>query len=466
MPSYLVVSDFKAGLDQRRSIITAPPGALWTASNVHITRGGEIEKRKAFAVSTSLPPGSFGLVVLRDAFYAFGSGVQPGSWPANVTYVRLQHPSGLAMTRLVSTALFAGKIYAIAEYSDGSQRHFYDAVRVPEWDTAGAYVGIKATDCITITKKIVVTAGSSLYFSKLNDPSTFTGTGAGVIDVAAEQEGMEALLALSRYQGQLAVFSRRTAVTYNVDVDLAQTSFAEAIQNAGLLAPRSAVPFGNTDTFILNDTGVRSVRARDSSNSPGIYDIGTPIDTIVTAAMSALDPAVVARARGVIEPVDGRYLLAVGTTIYVFSFFPGSKISAWSTYTIGAEIEAWATIGKRLYCRSGDSILEYGPDSAPYDASPVEIVLPMLDADKPAHNKQFLGVDGAVTGLWTVEAGMNPRLPSVRELVCHMDGTTFGLARFPAVGQGTHFGLRLTNAAPGAATIGKLALHYDMLDAD
>ena len=40
---YILVEDFRNGLDTRRMNVTATPGSLVTLTNAHITRGGEIE---------------------------------------------------------------------------------------------------------------------------------------------------------------------------------------------------------------------------------------------------------------------------------------------------------------------------------------------------------------------------------------------------------------------------------------
>ena len=45
---YIVVENFKGGIDGRRMDVTATPGTLTELKNAHITRGGEIEKRPAF----------------------------------------------------------------------------------------------------------------------------------------------------------------------------------------------------------------------------------------------------------------------------------------------------------------------------------------------------------------------------------------------------------------------------------
>ena len=45
---YVLVEDFKGGIDTRRTVVTSVPGSCVTLTNAHITRGGEIEKRRAF----------------------------------------------------------------------------------------------------------------------------------------------------------------------------------------------------------------------------------------------------------------------------------------------------------------------------------------------------------------------------------------------------------------------------------
>ena len=51
---YVLVEDFKGGIDTRRTVITSVPGTSVTLTNAHITRGGEIEKRRAFKLWADL----------------------------------------------------------------------------------------------------------------------------------------------------------------------------------------------------------------------------------------------------------------------------------------------------------------------------------------------------------------------------------------------------------------------------
>ena len=45
--AYIVIEDFRAGLDRRKLPVSSPQGSLQSLENAHITRGGEIEKRLA-----------------------------------------------------------------------------------------------------------------------------------------------------------------------------------------------------------------------------------------------------------------------------------------------------------------------------------------------------------------------------------------------------------------------------------
>lgn len=133
--SYIVVEDFKLGLDRRREQVAGAPGSLWDLINAHITRGGEIEKRKAWVAKYALPAGqTFGAMAANGIRYVFGSAASP-SMPAGVTYQRCRHPDGTtAMTAVLSATAFDGLPYVIARFADGAVYHFYNGARVTDWD--------------------------------------------------------------------------------------------------------------------------------------------------------------------------------------------------------------------------------------------------------------------------------------------------------------------------------------------
>lgn len=141
MSSYAVISDFRGGIDWRRPPAVGVPGTLWDARNVHITPGGDIEKRMGFAPvqGATLPPNTFGLHALGDELWVFGSEDLGMFFPTPtdppIRYQRLVLPDEPTrpMTRLLWAGNFAGMIYAIADFN-GRIAHFYDGVIVQDWE--------------------------------------------------------------------------------------------------------------------------------------------------------------------------------------------------------------------------------------------------------------------------------------------------------------------------------------------
>lgn len=701
--AYLVVENFKGGLDTRRFLLTAPAGTLQALTNAHITRGGEIEKRKAFAKVADLPAGiTFDLITTSTGLTVFGSVATP-AMPGGFTYERLQHPQSLDMTDSVFSTIFNGRSFAGAKFSNGEVLPFYNASLVTDFtagvttsamssndDTAemlkllidadpdysvtrttnyiditgpagetfevdtevedgggtddqtlsvssvqtavpavaevrattsftitagtasagvnmvtsvladagtqilganvdwassnsatasavatqinlnvgthnytaaasGAVVTVSApagsgaaangrtlaatttgtvtastplnfaggvtavagvaqisrvtvggtfevgdkftviltaedgeekffgagrvaavqlSYAITLKSKVYATSGSNVYFCAVNDATAWNAedVGSGVINMANQFGANEDLTSLGSYQGNLAVYARRTTQIWFVDPDPALNNLLQVLPNIGTFASLSVVNYAEADAFFVADSGIRSLRARDSSNTAAVNDIGTPIDTLIVALLNQLNDETKARACAVIEPSDGRYWLSIpdgdgGSIIYVFSYFPSSKIAAWSSYTVGFEIERFAEKDGRVYARAGDKVYIYGGlDNATYrspdDVFIVTVELPYLDGGKPATTKTANGFDMAEQGNWTVEIGMDPLAPTARDLIGQFEESTFSKGRIAVQGQGTHIGMNLTNDDDDYARIGNVIFHYREATAD
>jgi hypothetical protein len=684
---YFIIEDFRSGLDSRRMPVLSVPGSLLELKNAHINRGGEIEKRLAFVEQITFPANTFGLQAVGGTLYTFGSVAAntitfPSDAPANLLYQRLQHPSGLAMTKLIHATAFAGKPYAIAQYTDGSIFHFYDGVRHQEFVearartnvdiTGGTAGGISATASFTVTgginspgdriefvrannipilnapiqhngdnaataaaiaaainafvgdpdftaaaasnvvtitsvtpgasfnglvlnisvtggftvgsvvnfsggvdnaianltvdgvriigepvlhtgnnaetaalvaaaindyqsapeyrataigttvnitiqqegsannskvltitrtgnvtttpsatanfaggsnlvtspagsetylpseyakpakSKMYSTAGSLLHFSQIEDPLDVNNiANAGFINLSTNAEGSERLTAVANYQNNLAVFSERTVQVWFIDVDPALNQQLQVLNNTGAISPHSVQEIGDSDVFYLSESGIRSLRARDSSNAAFSTDIGNPIDNLIlqeinTNRLAARD------AEAVLEPRDGRYMMAIGNRVYVFSFFPASKVSAWSVYELNFGIVDWAIIGRRLFCRGSDNKLYlYGGNSGrEYDSSEVVAQLPFVAAGKPATSKEWIGADMALEGLWTVQVSTDPNNIDARQVVATVEEITMNKGHLRFQARSSHVALRLSNQEPGPAKVGAIFIHY------
>ena len=467
---YTLIADFRLGVDRSRPIYAGISGSLWSGINGHVTRGGDFEKRKAFQATYALPTGTFGCAAAGSALYVFGSGADPGV-PSGVTYQRLQHPDGITgMSAVLWTERYNGLLYVIAEFTDSSIHHYYNGTIVSDWEGGAGNPSFDGVVAKTLSRKIY-SAGSNKLAISGNDTATGwtdgTDTGADEINMSNHLGGAETLTALSVYQKKLAVFSRLAIQIWDMAADPTANSQVQVIEGTGTRAAGSALGFGDLDVFYLSDSGVRSLRARDITNIAGVNDVGTPIDTLIREWVDTLDDTTVADAVAVVEPVDGRYWLAIGDRIFVFTYFPTKKVSAWSWYEPGFTVEQFTVVTDRLYCRSGDVIYLYGgPENATYDLCTVTIQLPFLTAGKPGHNKQVTGLDIAATGTWDCKLLTDPNDEDRYTDIGELSGVTFQDDDAAGMNHGTHVAPLLVHEDTGYASVSQIALYYQGADSE
>ena len=457
-------------MDRKRSRYNGLPGALWSLVNGHLTRGGEAEGMKKFVADKNLPTGTFGMAALSGGLYVFGSQAAP-AMPSGVTYQRLQHPDGTtAMSGVRRVQAFNGKLYVIAEFANGDLRHYYDGSEVSQWDDGGTKPTGYGTTLLTFKGKLYSSVSTLVYFCATDvatvwDSADGTNIGAGFINASSQDDSAQDVTALSIYQGQLSIFARNSIQTWTVEPDPAQNVYLTTIQNTGTRAPKSVIAFGNTDTFYLADVGIRTLRARQTSDAAFVADIGIAIDKVVKDYLATLTDDQIEDAVAVLEPGEDRLWLAVGERIFVFSYFPGGKISAWSYYDVGMQITDFARIEDKLYARAGDTIYLYGGsagDTYPDDGeSEMVVELPYLDAKTPATIKNWEGYDLAGEGAWRVKL-----LPDPADDTAEIDGgfatgITYARGRQRAAFKSTHCGVKLTCSSAGRRLLANAAFHYE-----
>lgn len=470
---YLLIEDFKLGIDLRKSALSAEPGSLRTLTNAFVTAGGEIEKRKTLTSLGTLPAGlTKGLGFVGTNLIVFGT-VDPGSvgaLPSFVSYQQLVPASGTPTVEAVlDVTLFAAKLYVVARMSDATVRHFYDGAEVT--DGNGSRV-------LAHQQKLYAVDGKNLHFSGVSAPNDWTtGTGAGVIDVSTMDAAHTDLVGLARYYSYLAVLARTFVQVWGLDPDPAQNTMLQTLQNIGLVAPRAAAGYGNGDVLFLSDTGIRSIRARDSSNAAVLNDVGSPIDAYVQALRSELTPAQAEKITALVDPLTGHFWMVWGSEVLVLAMYPNTGVTAWSTFQFASEIDAVVVANSRIAVRSGEELFIYGSVStsggspfdpntpigtsaAAYDASAIEIVTPFLDAKRPASVKQWTGLDLGITGTWAVYVNPDPRTPDEWQLVATVTRDTWGDERLPLNVSGTHLAVRLVSQGSTKAKLATLALHF------
>jgi hypothetical protein len=451
---YQVVTDFRAGVDTRRHPIIAPPGTLRTLVNGFITAGGEIEKRKAFVKIADLPT-TQGCICLADNIHVFGPGVAPTfptvsgvSW----TYKRFANTAG---DTLLDLELFDGKVYT-AYRDDATQTVYHDYDGVAVTGGQGHYVE-------TFRSKIYGIKDREIFFSAVGDPTDWAGTGSGFINLSMEDAESFELIGLEVYYNKLAVMSRRATQFWNMDADPSKNQQEQVLRNTGTRAPQSVRQFSGGDVLYLDLTGIRSLRSKDSSLSASLTDVGSPVDSLVRSWVSEVGEDWQFKAFAIVEPGTGQYWLAIKDKIFVLSYSPSTKVSAWSVFEPGFDI-AWMSHFQDTIClrdTSGGVYLYGGVNADEYDDAAVEIVLPYLNGDKPAAVKTWNAVDLVADGTWTMFCSFDP-LVDAFEQVGTFSGTTFPLGDMSVSGLGSHIGIRLVHSDTGYARVSQVAAHFNL----
>lgn len=324
------------------------------------------------------------------------------------------------------------------------------------------------TSAFVHKRRVYSTAGSLVYYCKINDPTDWSDTnvssGAGFINVSSEVEGADDMVGMARYGSYVAIFGRNAIVIYDLPADAEQISIVQPLDNTGTLAPRSIVAYGANDVFYLDETGIRSLRTRDSVQSAYASDIGSAFDPFVQELLAEVGEDVARQASAAIEAADGRYMLALGRYVIVLSQFPSSKIVAWSYIDFGTEITGLIRVDRTIYLRAGDTIYAYGGATGDTYPDADEFVAyaetPFISAKDPAAEKMIEAIDFAAENVWRVQLALNPNNPALYADGGYINGTTYHLDAMRIVGQSSHYALKLTCAAAGRATLSSTAVHH------
>ncbi len=323
----------------------------------------------------------------------------------------------------------------------------------------------------TQVNKIWSPLRSIVYFSGVDLPAGWNAledAGAGSINAATHAAGSADVTGLENFQGKLAIFSRRVVQIWNVDEDEALNSISQTLKNTGTRSPRSVVAFSDLDVFYLDSYGIRSLRTHNAFNSATSAGVGALIDSYVVPYLRTLTDTQIESVIGAIEPEDGRFWLAVGTKIFVFSYFPDTKISGWTWYEPGFQVSDFAIFNGRIYARSANTVYLYGGDAnVSYDAATlaqgkVTCWIPFLSmSNKDGTYKSINGVDIGALNTWNLQLLTDPNDLNRKTQPDEMPGFTYSLDDTPEIAEVTHISPYLTCQQDGAAVLSKVTLYFD-----
>jgi len=471
-----MLDDFAQGIDLRKSPVAATPGSLRTMTNAVVSAGGEIEKRQLFTDVGTLPAGlthglsfnGYRLVVFGDADPAL---VEP-LLPPYVRYHRLFPSDAETVVDVLDAQFFGAVHYVIVRMTDDSVRHFYNNVEVTD-------PGAQGTTVYAHKSKLYATDGPNLRFSAVADATDWgagAGAGAGIIDVTIQDSAGEELVGIEQYYSSVALFGQSAVQVWAMDPDPDLNQQVQVLGNTGLLAPHGLARASNGDVLFLSNTGIRSLRARDSSTSATLNDVGSPIDVLIAAKRGLLTDEIALKIRALVDPLSGRFWLIWENEAFVLSTFPSTKIAAWSRFEFPYTIDAATKANARVALRSGDQLFLYGATPAEdvnpylatsasgaaensYDDTVATVETAFLDAGDPAASKAWTGLDVTCSGVWDVYINVSLSTPSWLK-VARVSNPTWALGRVPLDMRSTHIQARMVSVESGPAVISSMALHY------
>lgn len=455
MPPY-TIENFNLGVDVRRPAFAAKAGTLSVGTNVHLTRGGDIEVRKDFVIDNVLSASTFGLAELASQLWTFGSAAGV-TVPAGYNYQQLVHEGGQPMSQVIDTDTFDGKLYVIAKFANGDVRHFYDGDMVLADTTP-----ITGDACRTLNSKLYRIDGANMRFSAVDDPTDQAGTGAGFTNISNHSSGAEALKGLELYYDSVSLFGDNAIQIWHVEANDANNARIQTFRNVGLVAPRATTIYLDGDTPFLSRQGLKALTPRDSSSGRSrVDDTSYQIDPLLIADMRALDETTLSKAILLPEPDDNRLLLFIGNKVYVLSAFPSAQIRAWTTYELDFVVDDAVVCNHRLFVRAGNEVYLYGgQDGVTYGDYLCTARVPYATLNAPATFKDLNGMDIGAEGQWDVYVALSPDDTDDMQLVARYTGQSFDKPTIPMIGITTHISLEMRHQVAEYARLCSITFHY------
>ncbi|HEY5758086.1 MAG TPA: hypothetical protein VIU34_19805, partial [Steroidobacter sp.] len=321
--------------------------------------------------------------------------------------------------------------------------------------------------------KMYTVNGSKLNISMLKNPYRWDDNddaiGTGFIEMDMVAEGTPILISLADYQDSMVLFGLRHIFIYRMDEDPDLNFKKQILHHTGLCAPHAQVAYGEGEVMYLDRSGIRSLRTRSGVEQAYAADMGTLIDSFIRAKLLATPVATRFRHFWAdVEPRSGRLWMALHDVIWVLSYFPSNKVSAWTYYNASAyPIDYLNSTDDNVYWRSGNTVLSCGGDNGDiYDATEAMARVPYIDASKPASSKNWIGVDVAVQGTWQIKASFDPTNPTALDLVANVTKSTYAQQKIAVNGESPAISLEFRSTFVGPARIGNAAVHYTDSTAD
>ncbi len=519
----ITYDDFGGGLDVRAAAALSRPNILRTLSNGYITKGRSIRKRPCLSKEATLEPGTVGLKSFGGKLNTFyGQAAEITHADTRFVARRVPHvATGASPTKIHYCDQYNALMYVVAEYGDGSFRHHYlddpgawapatayssgdfrrplatqtgfryecttagtSGAGEPTWPTtvnASVLDGSAVWTCRTFavtdancphTKQTTKQAqkmfakgavdGTTVRYCKTGDPRDWSAVSdAGFIAVGLYAKGSDQVTAIGPFQrsGLWVAFSDNSQV-WTVDPNPANIAILDSIEGIGTNYHRAAGAVSK-DLFFLAQNGFRSVSLISITDNLQDNDVGSAIDALVKAQITATDDPM-----ALYYPKLGQEWWINGNVVWCYSFSRTSKISAWSRYTLPFTVDDATVLNQELYVRVADDVYRVSDTTYKDGALSIPLVDVQMffqDGKSPAVTKQFSGVKIIGEGQWTISY-----LFAVENQV--LESTAYELPAISAMGElhpvelmAERIAPHLTHQKDEAAELSTLMLMFEKL---
>lgn len=512
---YFLVDNFNAGMDVRRNTAAPAGGTVREIRNAFVNRGGEIERRRRWfevtAVSDMLQDvsldnaaRSIGPIPSVDRSHCFflvkTEPTADGSTWLSTSYGPYHQSGdylfgafedtdfsvGRTNGRSLGYAAFGGQHIVGVGDDDGTGNinvEWFDVSTLPGEPGPTAISKISAMEG-SAPRGSITTAPSAITSRFLTvwaavpgqfnfrkhataDPDSPSGTGFGEVDVRGQGDPVGRPISVRSYFSQMAVFCEYGVQIWAVDADFASVSYERTISGDFFEAMRSPINFSSGDILYLTNNGVRSLRARDSSNFAVVDDIGSLIDDEIIETLEE-DASIPQIAMSIAHTGLSQAWFIVADHVYVLSKYDRAGIQAWSVYDLPGGLwgmDAAPLNGTVCIRNKGDEVYVYGntdeSSSEQYDATDqTTVTTHYFGISDPFSNKLFRAVDLTATGSWTVEYSLDPENETWTPIYDGSENTHYD-GDIKIDEHGFVIALRFRTSDASKATLSNFAIHYD-----
>lgn len=348
------------GLNTQESGITISSGFALEATNCIIDKFGRIGSRKGWTTYSNTSASVTGAVRAIAEFTKTDGSLEILFTANNKLWKLDGNRDPVELTADDSSAItITDDDWQIATFNNHAV--FAQAGHVPVYydasaDTYKEYTSVPFTNPTAVAacfNRMWMVEDETVYWSKILEPQSFTGTGSGQINVREIFGEDDDVVAVANYNNRLVIFGRRNIAFFAGGEDPTGTSFqmTDHIKGIGCIA-RDSVQNVGTDIVFLSAEGVRTIGRTIQEQSSPIGDVSKNIrDELVQYSFGESEY----RIKSIYSPKDAFYLLTLPATGFTYCFDMRAQLQDQSR-----RVTKWTSINPSAYLVTKENDLLLG----------------------------------------------------------------------------------------------------------